>query len=138
MKMWFSQQKEELTLVNLDLIYKKFDDISKEKGEEFIAEDPSTKSNITAVQEIVKIVKKANMFSEVNQNISDDVINLIEVACKEKDELFGILLMNKHCYIQSMIDNEPLLKRSVELKHDILQQLFGWTLLIIDQQEFMQ
>jgi hypothetical protein len=30
------------------------------------------------------------------------------------------------------------LRRTVELKHDILEQLFGWTILPIDEQEYMK
>lgn len=50
--------------------------------------------------------------------------------------------MNRHCYIQSpFIDtnsDDALLRRTVELKHDILDQLFGWTILPIDEQEFLK
>jgi hypothetical protein len=50
--------------------------------------------------------------------------------------------MNRHCYIQSpFVDSnsdDALLRRTVELKHDILEQLFGWSILPIDEQEFMK
>jgi hypothetical protein len=45
--------------------------------------------------------------------------------------------MNKHCYIHTPL-NEPLVKRTVELKQDILQQLFGWSLQVIDEQEYLK
>jgi hypothetical protein len=34
--------------------------------------------------------------------------------------------------------DDALLRRTVELKHDILEQLFGWSILPIDEQEFMK
>ena len=43
--------------------------------------------------------------------------------------------MNKHCYIQSVNDKDIILKRSVELKHEILETLFGWKLHLIDEDE---
>jgi hypothetical protein len=68
--------------INFDEIYQKFAvGITQGKREDFINEDPATKSNKNAVLEIFKIVKKAGVFTEVNQNLSDDLMNLIDVAC---------------------------------------------------------
>ena len=50
--------------------------------------------------------------------------------------------MNRHCYIQSPFldtnSDDALLRRTVELKHDILDQLFGWSIQPIDEQEFLK
>jgi hypothetical protein len=50
--------------------------------------------------------------------------------------------MNRHCYIQSpFVDSnsdDALLRRTVELKHEILKQLFGWSILPIDEHEFIK
>ena len=58
-------------------------------------------------------------------------MNLIDVAAALKGateadppELLGILLMNRHCYIHTPFDEEPLVKRTVELKQEMLEQLF--------------
>lgn len=55
-------------------------------------------------------------------------MTIVNVACtQEKDnnkQLFGILLMTKPCYITSIKDDKPVIKRTVELKADILRVLF--------------
>ena len=47
--------------------------------------------------------------------------------------------MNKYCYIQSPFSEggDPLVRRTVELKHDILEQHFGWTILPVDEHEYL-
>ncbi len=55
------------TKLNFDEIYQKFAvDISQGKREDFINEDPATKSNKNAVTEIFRIAKKSGVFTEVN------------------------------------------------------------------------
>jgi len=43
------------------------------------------------------------LFTEVNAHLSDDFMNLVEVAAAQTTgsdlHLFGILLMNRHCYL---------------------------------------
>lgn len=46
--------------------------------------------------------------------------------------------MNRHCYINTIIEDEPIIKRSVDLKKDILEELFGWNIVMIDEEDFMQ
>ena len=46
-------------------------------------------------------------------------------------------MLNKHCYLPPLVDNEPLVKRTVELKHQILEELFQWTIVTIDQDDFL-
>jgi hypothetical protein len=50
--------------------------------------------------------------------------------------------MNRHHYIQTPFNeggkDDALLRRTVELKHDILDQLFGWSIIMIDEQEFLK
>ena len=83
-KLWFDQNNsdEATKQLNFNEIYQKFAvDITQGKREDFINEDPATKSNKLAVSEIHRYVKKTGMFTEVNQNLSDDLMNLIDVAC---------------------------------------------------------
>lgn len=82
----------------------------------------------------------------MSANLSDDIMNLIDVAAalksskaNEPPELIAVLLMNKHCYIQNPFaqkgtnaDDQMLLKRSVEIKQEILEVLFGWVVEHID------
>ena len=69
-KLWFDQNPRlnaGETKLNFDEIYQKFAvDISQGKREDFINEDPATKSNKNAVTEIYRIAKKAGVFTEVN------------------------------------------------------------------------
>ena len=62
-------------------IYEKFLKLDQEKREEFIDEDISTKATPKSTHEIAKLCKDMGMFKEVNMNVSDDIMNLINVAC---------------------------------------------------------
>jgi hypothetical protein len=112
--MWFDvpeNQSEESKALNYDDIYAKFTSaevISPGKREDFINEDPATKSNQKAVNTIQRIISGTKVFTEVSANLSDDIMNLIDVAAALKSnkptqppELLAVLLMNKHCYIQN-------------------------------------
>ena len=85
------------------------------------------------------------MFTEVNAHLSDDFMNLVEVAAAQTAgsdlNLFGILLMNRHCYLVTPFadhcDDSQILRRTVELKQDILSSLFGWQLLVLDQADYL-
>jgi hypothetical protein len=60
-------------------------------------------------------------------------MNLIEIACSTADGmLFGVIFLNPHCYVPDLGGEEPLIRRSVELKIQILTEMFGWSLLAID------
>ena len=56
--------------------------------------------------------------------------------------MIGVSFLNKHCLITDLAGNsmadeqEPLIKRSYELKLEILQNFLGWQLLIVDEVEF--
>ena len=73
-------------------------------------------------------------------------MNLIEVACSVKPTsasaeddasttLLGVTFLNKHCLVVDLAgssqaaEQEPLLKRTFELKVQILQDMLGWQLL---------
>ena len=103
----------------------------------------------------------------LEQPMSDDFLNMIEIACSiqpkafvsgdekdspiedEEDEvvgevppiLLGITFLNKHCYVPDIYSEkagEPLVKRSVELKLDFLKDFLGWQLLVIDEGDFLK
>ena len=74
-------------------------------------------------------------------------MNLIEVACSIKPAsasaeddtsatLLGVTFLNKHCLVVDLAgssqaaEQEPLLKRTFELKVQILQDMLGWQLLV--------
>ncbi len=78
-KLWF---QEEQTTINFNHIYESFGRLTPEKREDFINEDPATKSNAGVVNEIAKILK--GTFDEVNPHLSDDLMTLIDVACATK------------------------------------------------------
>jgi hypothetical protein len=75
----------------------------------------------------------------LNDPLSDDFMNLVEVAASLPDKsLIGITFLNKHCYVPCLAgESEPLLRRSIELKFEILTEIFGWQLLVVDESEFM-
>jgi len=64
----------------------------------------------------------------LNDPLSDDFMNLVEVAASLPDKsLIGITFLNNHCYVPCLAgESEPLLRRSIELKLEILTEIFGW------------
>ena len=85
----------------------------------------------------------------VAEPFADDFLNCIEVACSirspEEDGsnmAIGVTFLNKHCFVtdlKPLKDEGPtLIKRSIELKLEVLQQILGWNLLIIDEAEYME
>lgn len=76
-------------------------------------------------------------------------MNLLDVAAADSRgtdlSLFGILLMNRHCYLATPFadpstsdEDVHLLRRTVELKQDILTTLFGWSILVLDEADFLK
>jgi hypothetical protein len=72
-----------------------------------------------------RIIKSINVFTDVKAHLSDDFMNLIDVAAARGSgddlELFGVLFLNKHCYLATpfaadLSDNAPILRRTLELK----------------------
>ncbi len=66
--------------------------------------------------------------TEVLQDpLSDDFMNLVEVVASLPDKsLFGVTFLNPHCYVPFKQGEEPLLKRSCELKVELLTEILGW------------
>ena len=75
-----------------------------------------------------------------SEPLSDDMMNLVDIACRGSDgSLFGVLFLNPHCYVPDLAGGkENYLRRSVELKIQILTEVFGWTLLAVDQADFQK
>jgi hypothetical protein len=88
--------------------------ISMEKREDFINEDPATKSKLRNSEAIENILKSTGVFTETTVNLSDDVMNLINVAAARDGVMLGFLLLNKHCYLRDPFD-KLLVKRTVEI-----------------------
>jgi len=72
------------------------------------------------------------------------LLNFVEICLKPKvqesdDDLvmMGIKLMNSHCYVPSLISEEPQVKRSVEITSTILEDLFDWEILEVDESHFL-
>ena len=130
-------------------------------------EDPASKTAKHTINEVRAIFKRSfNVSSDkyeiIDQPLSDDFLNLIEIACSIKPEavisedekesdsdegevigevqplFIGITFLNKHCYVPDLYSEtkELLVKRSVELKFDFLRDFLGWQLLIIDEADF--
>ena len=78
--------------INFDKVYKALSDIPVQRSELIIAEDPASKTNKQAIQEVRSILKHnlPDMFGSgstvevVDQPLVDDFMNLIEVACSVK------------------------------------------------------
>lgn len=55
----------------------------------------------------------------------------------------GVTFLNKHCFVNdlkpSKVEKGPqLLKRSIELKMEVQEQILGWTMLVLDESEYME
>ena len=112
-KLWFA----EAPVLDYERLYERLGQLSAEKREDFINEDPATKSSQHAVVDLTRILKP--MFGEVTPNLSDDFMSLVDVAASDGEQMVGVLLMNSHCYIRNA-EGEQVVKRSVELKTELL------------------
>lgn len=125
-------------------IHENIQSIEVHHRELLVNKEPASKSNPMAVMQARKIIKNnlpKIVKSEVEvlkDPLSDDFMNLVEVAASLPDQtLFGITFLNPHCFLPSKEGEEPLLRRSVEVKIEILTEVLGWQLLVIDQNEFL-
>ena len=96
----------------------------------------TTKSTVDTVHQILQ-----NLLDglSISKNSSDTLLNVLELTLATTDSEappIGVQILNKSCYIPPIIDSEPQVRRSVEMKQHILEDLFGWQLLILDEAEF--
>jgi hypothetical protein len=83
---------------------------------------------------------------ETETKFCDEFLNLMEVVCKIEVEgveeeacLLGVSMLNKTCYVPTLADpGEKVVKRSVEVRNQILEDLFDWDILMIDEEDFMK
>lgn len=129
-RLWFA----EAPVLDYDRLYERLGQLSAEKREDFINEDPATKSSQHAVTDLARILKP--LLSEVTPNLSDDFMSLVDVAAADGEQMVALLLMNKHCYIRNA-EGEQVVKRSVELKTELLEESFDWRVLVLDQEQFL-
>jgi len=77
---------------------------------------------ILEVAEILNSIPELS-HNDIITNASDDFMNLIEITIRQQAEetdqseeaSIGIQFMNKHCYIPSLISEEPMVRRSIEI-----------------------
>ena len=54
----------------------------------------------------------------------------------------GVTFHNAHCQVTDLkpikSEGNTLVKRSVEMKLEILEQVLGWDLLVVDEAEYME
>lgn len=71
---------------------------------------------------------------KIQKHGSDDLMNLLEITLTgNESRAAGIQILNRACYVPSLIDHVPLVRRSVEVRQQILEDLFGWQLLSVDE-----
>jgi len=122
-------------------VYEAVINLSDDKKDQIVSEDPASKSNTAAVQEVRAFLRKnlTEMFSEqkdvevevIQEPFVDDFLNSMEVACSIRSPTedgpnmaIGVTFLNKHCFVtdlKPLKDEGPsLVKRSIELKLEIL------------------
>lgn len=111
-------------VLDLNKLYERIINIDKSQRELIISSDIATKSNQLLVKQARAIVRRRipeitgrDDFEMLQDSLSDDLMNLIEIACSSPDGvLFGVKFLNRHCYVPDLSDDEqPLIRRSVEL-----------------------
>ena len=55
-----------------------------------------------------------------------------------KGEMIGFHVLNQYCYVPSLIESAPQVRRTAEIKHQILEDLFGWQLATIEEHQFIE
>ena len=148
--------------VDFQAIYEKITGMDDGKKERIASEDPASKTNSAIVSEVRALLRRKLplIYSEedganievMKDPLTDDFMNVIEVASsikeaesddKDKNLAIGVTFLNKHCFVNDLKPSKSekgpsLLKRSVEIKLEIMEQILGWTLLIIDEAEYLE
>ena len=92
------------------------------------------------IQSIENIVAKnpiKGVEIELLKNFYDDFFNFIDIALFwDQSKKIGIRIRNKKDYLFEDSGNKDLYLMKSELNDRILENVFGWNLLIIDEQEF--
>lgn len=79
----------------------------------------------------------------LNDSLSDDFMNLVEVAIKLNSEdstatteddkqILAVTFMNQHCYVPCIAGDQPKIRPSVQLKIKQLESMKGWKVIIVD------
>ena len=92
--MKFPEQEE-----RLEQFLPKLTEMEQDMRELIVNEDPATKSRQNLANEVAGILRRhlEHKNSEVVQNLSDDLMNLIEVVCADnRENLFGVTFANRH------------------------------------------
>ena len=129
--------------IDFDGIFAKFENLPAETRQQLIVEESALKTSKTTVDAISDILMELPEFKDqgiqVDKNISDTLLTLLEITLTSSNPEappVGIQILNKHCYTPSIIELEPQVRRSIDLKQQILEDLFGWQLLTIDEDLF--
>ena len=110
--------------MDYDAIYSKIDQLADEQKTQLIAEEPPMNSKVEAIDALQEVLSAK---FEVDSKFCDELLNMMEIVCKIDDEILGVSLLNKHCYVPSLSDpEEQVVKRSIEVRNQILEELFGW------------
>lgn len=76
--------------------------------------------------------------TDLQENPRDDLLNLIDFAIMSKKEkvITGIQVMNSHCYVPNLAGDEPIIRRSIEIRHQIMEEGMGWRIVPVDGDYF--
>ena len=105
--MFSESQNNCLNLINFDQIFEKFQNISPEKRQFLISDEPARFTDQGVIDEIHQILP-----FECVKNSADDLMNLLEITCSE----FALQILNKNCYVPPIFEPEPMVRRSLEIR----------------------
>lgn len=96
------------------------------------------KEDVTSKLEIVykDLAEKEDI--EFISDFFDDFLNHIDLAIfRNKKQKAGIRIFNKNCYLGNKNQDPNYLIMSLDLSNHVLKNLFGWKILIIDEDTYM-
>lgn len=96
------------------------------------------REDVTSKLEIVykDLAEKEDI--EFISDFFDDFINHIDLAIfRDKKQKAGIRIFNKNCYLGSKNQDPNYLIMSLDLSNHLLKNLFGWKILLIEEETYM-
>jgi hypothetical protein len=147
----YLRENERKNVVSIERIYEKIEEVNHSLRAEIVNEDLCSYSNVGGRNALFKEVKNylsdkvgSRIGSEKNtetslydivENMADDLFNLIDVGIVFKDGTkVGFLLLNREHSLST--DSDELLF-SVEVKVNLLQNVYGWNLVLIGENDWL-
>ena len=124
----------------------KINGLPQDAAQHIVADEPARKTKEESKEQMSEVLQsilasdsKADW--EIQTNVTDGLLNFVEVHCvnKANGQTLAVVFKNRHSPVPQLVDQEDVQeRRSSELRAEIFEHLFGWSVLHVDEQEFLE